>query len=300
MMNNPKIICFGEILWDVFPDKKVIGGAPLNVALRLHSQNISVSIISKLGNDASGQNALKYLNEEEFSTNGIQKDHTLKTGEVLVTLDQKGSASYTISQPVAWDGIEFNRDAQSLVENAEVFVFGSLACRERKSKETLFELLKLAKFSVFDVNLRPPFYTIEVIVQLLKKADFVKMNDDELQEIASTLNCPYTNLEETSEWFIKEMKLKGICITKGEKGAFLIFNNTTYHHPGYEVVVKDTVGAGDSFLATLIGGLFINKEHSQTVLTRACAVGSLVASKAGANCKLEDDELNALISKTKK
>ncbi len=299
MKNSPKIVCFGEILWDIFPNKKVIGGAPLNVALRLHSQGHSVGIISRIGDDENGTKALNYLKSEAFLLNDIQKDDTLKTGEVLVSLNEKGTASYEITKPVAWDAIEFSSLAKKLVKNAEIFIFGSLVCRGKVSRDTLLNLLKLSKFSVFDVNLRSPFYSIDLILQLAKESQFVKMNDEELQEIASNLHCPFSELKESAAWFMEKMNLKGICITLGEKGAFILYGDNFYSHNGFKIIVKDTVGAGDSFLATLIGELFFHKTAPQQALARACAVGSLVASKSGANCKLTENEIKEMLLETK-
>ena len=138
LVPNPDIVCFGEILWDIFPNKKVIGGAPLNVALRLHSQGHLVGIISRLGDDDNGKNALEYLKRENFPIEGIQIDDSLQTGEVLVSLNDQGSATYSITQPVAWDAIEYNSVTEELVKNAKVFLFGSLACRNNKEKRVLF------------------------------------------------------------------------------------------------------------------------------------------------------------------
>lgn len=299
MKSNPDIVCFGEILWDIFPTKKVIGGAPLNVALRLHSQGHSVAIISRLGNDDNGKNVIAYLKQERFPIEGIQIDNNLQSGEVLVSLNEHGSASYSITQPVAWDAIEYNSLAKELVKNSKVFLFGSLACRSKVSRDTLFKLMDTSHFSVFDVNLRAPFYTEELLLQLLEKSNFVKVNDEELDEIANMLQCPLVSLEEKASWWMRKMNLRGICVTKGEKGAFLFLEDEFYEHNGVKVSVEDTVGAGDSFLATLVGEIFITKTHPSMALKKACAVGALVASKAGANCKITEEEVQNLIRTTK-
>ena len=299
MKSNQDIVCFGEILWDIFPNKKVIGGAPLNVALRLHSQGHSVGIISRLGDDDNGKKVLEYLKRESFPIEGIQIDGSLQTGEVLVSLNDQGSATYSITQPVAWDAIEYNSVTEELVKNAKVFLFGSLACRNKVSRDSLYKLIDTSNFSIFDVNLRPPFYSEELLILLLEKSNFVKVNDEELEEIANMLQCPLVGLEEKASWLIRKMNLKGICVTKGEKGAFLFLENEFCEHKGVKVSVEDTVGAGDSFLATLVGEIFINKTHPSMALERACAVGALVASKAGANCKLSENEVQNLIRTSK-
>lgn len=297
--SNPEVVCYGEILWDVFPDKKVIGGAPFNVAQRLHSQGHSVSMISKIGKDELGKEVLDYLEKKQFPFTGIQQTSKFKTGEVLVTLNESGSASYYIEQPAAWDEISFTPEAEALVKKAQVFIYGSLACRNITSKETVFKLLENSNFSVFDVNLRPPFYTLELLLQLMERADFVKMNDEELVEITNQLGGPSLGLEDQALWLSQQMKLTGLCITKGANGAFLLFKDNFYFHKGFTVNVNDTVGAGDSFLATLIGELILKRNNPNNAIERACAVGALVASKKGANCELYESEIESLIGEIK-
>ncbi len=290
----PQIVCFGEILWDVFPDKKVIGGAPLNVALRLHSLGNSTAMISKIGNDAEGKKALEHLMNVGLIISGVQTDALLKTGEVLVTLDKKGSATYVITEPVAWDAIENTPEVTDLVKKADIFIFGSLISRRPKSRDTLMQLLKVSNFSVFDVNLRPPFYSLDLIVNLMRHADFVKMNDEELIEICRQLKCPFSELEASAKWLLSRENLKGLCITKGADGAFLIYGGQIYSHRGYKVKVMDTVGAGDSFLATLVSELLVRKSDPDRSLDLACGIGALVASKAGANCEISESERSLL------
>lgn len=292
----PDIVCFGEILWDVFPDKKVIGGAPLNVALRLHSLGNSTAMISKIGADSEGNKVMEYLTNVGLIVSEVQTDSLLKTGEVLVTLDNNGSATYMITEPVAWDRIELTPEGITLVKQAKIFIFGSLSARRGKSKETLLQLLSVSNFSVFDVNLRPPFYTVELITTLMQHADFIKMNDEELLEICKQLECPYTDLEKSATWLTVQENLKGLCITKGADGAFLIYQGEMYSHKGYKIKVVDTVGAGDSFLATLVSELLLKKADPGYALDMASRVGALVASKGGANCEISESELQLLPS----
>lgn len=289
------MVCFGEVLWDVFPDTKVIGGAPLNVALRLNSQGHNVSMISRLGKDEEGEKAFDYIDRMGLPTQGIQWDDTLATGEVLISINDKGSASYVITEPVAWDAIEPTDIVKSLVSEAYIFVFGSLVCRRPKSRDALKQLISLSNFSVFDVNLRPPFYSVELLQELMQQSNFVKLNDEELLEITNALGVQKSQLKERAEWVLARYDLEGLCVTKGAAGAFLFWEGRLYDHPGYSVKVKDTVGAGDSFLATLIGELFVKQQDPLSALDKACAVGALVASKAGANCTVMESELEMLI-----
>ena len=289
-----KVTCFGEVLWDVFPDRKNIGGAPLNVALRLNSFGIDTSIISKIGSDNNGENAIKYIQDNGLNPSTVQVDQQFETGVVDVKLDKKGSASYEIKYPVAWDKIEFTEEIIDVVKESDAFVFGSLACRDEVSRNTLFKLLERAPFKVFDANLRPPHYSFELLMQLMEKSDFIKLNDEELVEVCEYMNFKSADVNEMISHLSKETNTSSICVTKGGDGASLLWGNKFYDHSGYKVLVKDTVGAGDSFLASLIYKLLSN-ENPKSTLSFACAVGSLVASKEGANPILKKKEINKFL-----
>jgi len=293
-MNDINVICFGEILWDVYPDKRIIGGAPLNVALRLHSYGTEVKIISCIGTDENGKMVQDYLIENDLSQEFIQKHPTLKTGSVVITLDKKGSANYEISKPVAWDAIQLTTALIDAVKMAPFFVFGSLAARGSYNRITLDRLLEIAGTKIFDANLRQPHYDISMIYELMQKADFIKLNDEELEEICSVLGCREKDLESQINWLVQTTNTNSICITKGEDGAILYYKGNFYDHDGYKIKVKDTVGAGDSFLATLINELLVKENSPQVALAKACAVGALVASKEGANCIIDNEEIAGL------
>ena len=162
MKESISIICFGEVLFDIFPTHTKIGGAPLNVAFRLSTLGISTQIISRIGNDILGKQVLAFLEKNNIGTSAIQIDDTFCTGQVAVLINDKGSATYTINYPVAWDEIEVTPEAKKAVKNADAIVFGSLVCRNDTSYKTLLSLLKIAKNKVFDVNLRSPFYTDDI------------------------------------------------------------------------------------------------------------------------------------------
>jgi fructokinase len=283
--------CFGEILWDVFPTYRRIGGAPLNVALRLHSLGARVYMVSRLGNDLNGNTIDKHIGDQGLSTRFIQRDESLSTGSVDVHLDQDRTATYTIHKPVAWDAIDCSPEIMNAVKESDALIFGSLVCRSPQSKHSLEELIPVAKFRIFDLNLRPPHYDLDLIVSLMHRSDLIKMNDEELDEISSYLGLSVNSIQKRmvalSEYLKKDLS---ICVTKGAAGAELQHENRCYQNVGYPVSVADTVGAGDSFLATLSYNL-LNGTPPQKALDRACAMGSLVASREGANPKVEEQEI---------
>ena len=289
-----KIVCFGEVLWDVFPTHKTIGGAPLNVALRLKSFQNDISLISCLGDDTSGKE-LK-LELEKFSISYyLQTDKEYKTSTVAISLDKNGSASYLINQPCAWDNIQLNSELKSLVKSSEAFVFGSLVARSNTSRNTLIKLLPFSKFSVFDVNLRPPHYDLSSIQVLMNAANFIKFNDDEIIEISKSLGIQGESIEHTILYVATHTNTSTICVTLGEEGAILYYEKRFFYCNGYQVKVADTVGSGDSFLATLIDVL-LKRKDPQLAIDKACAVGAIVAKSRGANPMISKVEIDTIMN----
>ncbi len=286
----PHIVCFGEVLFDVFPNHTKIGGAPLNVALRLASLGIKTDIISKIGHDDLGLEIIAFMNENNVSSQHLQVDKTLETGQVLVNLDQNGSATYQIKYPVSWDKIEVTEAAKAIVCHCDAFVFGSLIGRDLTSYQTLLSLISFAKYKIFDVNLRAPFYEKNKLVELMHLADFLKFNDDELFEICEMLGSPYHSLEQNILFVAKHSNTAQICVTKGSHGAVLYQNNQFFYNSGFKVKVQDTVGSGDSFLAALLSQLLVTFDP-QAAINFACAVGAMVAQHEGANPKISAEEI---------
>jgi len=290
-----KIVCFGEVLWDVFPKHKKIGGAPLNVALRLQSFQNEVALISCLGDDKLGNELLLELQKHRISSLYIQKIKAYKTSTVAISLDKNGSASYFINHPCAWDNIQVNDKLNTLVKSSEAFIFGSLIARSNTSRNTLLKLLTFSKLSVFDVNLRPPHYDINSIQVLMNAANFIKFNDDELKEISMSLGYQSASIEQTILFIAKKTNTTSIAVTLGSKGAILFYEERFFYCKGYQVEVADTVGSGDSFLATLIDVLLKGKD-AQLAIDKACAVGALVAKNKGANPVISKVEIDAIMN----
>lgn len=292
MKTKRSVCCFGEVLWDLFPDGKQIGGAPLNVALRLSSFGVNTTIVSAVGKDALGNEALEFIDERGLTTLFIQQNE-LSTGNVPVVLDKNGSASYTIAKPVAWDQITYDKDSDHKISKVDALIYGSLACREQVTRTTLGRYLTKAHFKVFDINLRTPHYEKEVLFDLMNEADLIKFNDEELPLVCSMQTNTSNILEDQIRFIADATNTPTICVTLGNKGAILYMNNNFHRNEGYKVKVVDTVGAGDSFLAGLIYKL-LGKCSPEEALDFACAIGALVASKSGANAVFSLDELETI------
>lgn len=293
-----KAVCFGEVLWDVFGNEKKIGGAPLNVALRMKTLGCEVAVISCVGKDKDGEAIINQVKSLGLETNAIMQTENFATGLVNVTLNERGSASYEINYPSAWDKIVLNDLAEKLVAEADVLIYGSLVCRDEVSRQSLEELLQTKAYKVFDVNLRKPHYSYEILEQLMYSADFIKFNDEELLEISAAMQSPFTSLEDNMHFVAEKSKVTAMCVTKGKHGALLLWDGKLYENGGYPVEVADTVGAGDSFLAALITSLLTGKEP-QAAINFACAIGALVAAAPGANPEIPYSKIENLMLKTK-
>ncbi len=293
---NVNFVSYGEVLFDVFGEEKKIGGAPLNLASRIASFGFPTYIISAIGNDEDGKEIVNYVQENGLSTSGICTVEGQNTGLVQVFVNDRGSASYDITYPSAWDFVPLNETLKNIVKSADVFLFGSLVCRNEVSRNTLVELLKSndKMFKVFDVNLRPPYYSVSLIQELAQYADFIKMNDEELLEITRDMGFQSDDLYEGMKFLSEKLNIENICVTRGKHGSILLWKGVFTDHYGYTVQVEDTVGAGDSFLASLITQL-ISGSDIEKALDFASAVGAIVAGSKGANPKISDEMIAAMI-----
>lgn len=288
--DNPYIVCFGEVLWDIFPSGKVPGGAPMNVAYHLNQLGIKAEMISKVGQDELGKELLQFMQNKHITTNNVQIDEQYKTGTVNVLLDNPLEVKYIIKYPVAWDKIEPNYSNE--INAATHLVYGSLACRDKISRKTLLELFNKIEYKIFDINLRAPHFEKEVLEVLLNAANLVKMNQEELDIIHSW----YSDAAETIDkmLFLKnQFSLDKICVTRGAKGALFLDNNGLIENEGIPVKIADTVGSGDAFLAALIYKLLKNVPIKDA-LDFAGKLGAFVATKAGAVPTYHLSDLNEL------
>lgn len=280
MNNNFEVVCFGEVLWDILPSGAEPGGAPMNVAYHLHRQHKKTALITRIGEDAEGKKLLDLFKSKAISTEHFQIDKSNDTGKVYATRDDKGDMTYDIVKPSAWDFIQWEDAFEKLLSNAKYFVFGSLAARHEPSRQTLYQLLEAAPQKVFDINLRAPHYDKNVLVELLNKADLLKMNEEELAFVAPWFST-HNNMEDQMKVITDKLNLSMFVVTKGKHGALLYKDGAFVTHPGIQVQVADTVGSGDAFLAAVLANS-IDNMPAATILERAIQLGSFVATKRGA------------------
>lgn len=294
-LNNATLVCFGEVLWDLLPTGKVAGGAPMNVAYHANTFGLQAKMVSRIGADELGGELRLFLDGKGVSADLLQVDRALPTGVVKVSLDAAGTASYEIVQPAAWDAIQPFDRALDAVRNADLLVFGSLACRSETTKNTLLQLLELAPLRVFDVNLRTPFYSKELLAELLPKANIVKMNDEELDVIGGWFGAAGSE-EEKMEFLKNCFRLEALLVTRGARGAVLLNDSGLFTQTGFPVKVQDTIGSGDAFLGAFLSKMTAGATEDECLET-ACAAGAFVATKKGATPKYSPEEVFESFSK---
>lgn len=288
-MNN--ILVFGEILYDIYDDVAVIGGAPFNYSVqlsRLISKNDNLKFITALGKDDFSKDAFKFIENENIDSSLMQVLDNYETGKATVFMNENKIPDYIIHENVAWDNIEFNSDIEkALKEKYDLFYFNILSCRSEKSYNTLKNIFKNidSKYKVCDVTFRKNYYTKEKIKEALEFINILKVNDDELAIIKSLF---YPNLQNDNEILLKNLNkdfnIDYIFLTLGKSGASLFYNNQYIFKPSNKIKVVDTVGAGDSFCAALSYAI-LKKLDIKKVLDFASAVSEEMIQVKGGTAK---------------
>lgn len=277
------MICFGEALWDVLPRGIFLGGAPLNVAYHLSRHGIQVWPVSAVGRDFLGDEILRRTAGWGLARRFIARVAGRPTGTVQALLDARGAASYRIERDVAWDRIRVPRMCPRGVAPAAI-IYGSLALRERPNRvalERLFALWPEAQ-RVLDINLRAPFDRGEALACALRRAQFIKLNDEELGRLTGARVGTVRGLERAARAFARRQGVAHLCVTAGARGAGLWWEGRWQWEPGRRVTVRDTVGSGDAFLAALLAALWLRRELPPVALAKACRLGEFVAMNDGA------------------
>lgn len=278
----PVLIGLGEILWDVFPDGKQLGGAPLNFTHHGVQLGAEAYPVSAVGADADGVEIRQFLASKNLPDLHVQTDAAHPTGRVIVAL-QDGKPTYEILRDVAWDNIPFTPALAELADRADAACFGSLAQRNPVSRHAIhafLDAMRPGSLRIFDVNLRQAFYSREIIESSLRRANILKLSDEELPVLASMFNLP-GDVPSQLRCLHKLFGLQLVAYTRGAHGSLLLSANETSDHPGLPTQVVDTVGAGDSFTATLCMGLLLNLPLAE-INHRANEVAAFVCSQAGA------------------
>jgi len=287
------VACFGEVLWDTFPGEiKRAGGAPFNVAYHLNKMGINAYMISSVGEDTLGHELINKITAWNISTDGIQISTEHPTSQVIATIDEHHDAHYEIVENVAWDFIKALPADQEKLTMMDALVFGTLAARNQASRNTLFELIEASKFNIFDINLRPPHYSTELIEALLHKSHLAKFNKAELRMILDYLGKAYKDEIDSVRFIQEKFKIEEVIVSKGSRGALYVCADAVYDYPTISVQVKDTVGSGDSFLAGFIAKRLEKDTSAHDIMTNAVSLGAFVTSQEGACPEYDLEQFN--------
>jgi len=289
------IVGLGEILWDMLPDGKQLGGAPANFAYHAQALGGRGIVVSCIGDDELGKEIIRQLRELGLDRRYITVDKDHPTGTVEVQLDEKGVPNFTIHKNVAWDFIPLNPDLLNLARRTDAVCFGSLCQRSEKSRKTIQSFLTATRpdcLRVFDINLRQRYFDQEIIQTMLGLSNVLKLNDDELKVVANLLSINGSETDILSR-LTERYSLQLIALTRGTSGSRLYAQEENSNHPGFQVEVVDTVGAGDSFTAAMTLGLLHGKTLDR-INEYANRVASFVCSKSGATPKLPDSIIRTI------
>jgi fructokinase len=301
------VLGIGELLWDVLPTGAVLGGAPANFTVMAGRLGSHAAILSRIGRDDLGRQAVGILDPLPADTEYLQIDPEHETGRVTVEL-RDGQPSYVIHEPAAWDFMELNDDWVRLAERADAICFGSLAQRSLESRQTIQTLAAQACSTcvrVFDVNLRAPFYSGEVLQESLELATVIKLNDAEMPLVLGLLGLPAGEADDPAalrlgaERVLAEFPtLRMVAVTRGGSGSLLMTRDAWHEHPGIPTRVADTIGAGDAFTAALthylLRGAGLDIKGLATLNEAGNRWGAWVASQQGAMPALPEEELGRL------
>jgi fructokinase len=277
----------GELLWDLFPDGPRFGGAPVNFACHAAALGAQAHVVTSVGKDELGRKALEELHAHSVNADAVAVCDRAPTGTVQVAVDAAGKARFTFAPDVAWDHLPWS---EGLAQACDAVSFGTLAQRSTESRQTIQRFVGATRaeaLRVFDINLRPPFYTQEAICESLALANVLKLNDDELPILAEMCSAA-GNETEVLVRLARRFDLQLVALTRGPKGALLVRGSEISQAPGQPVIVTDTVGAGDAFTAALVLGLLRN-DPLELTNCRACAVAAYVCSQAGATPPLPEE-----------
>ena len=284
MNHMPTVVGLGEVLWDLLPSGRQLGGAPANFAYWSHALGNRAIVASRVGDDEPGREVRHSLLSRGITDQYLQADGANPTGTVKVELDVAGQPNFDIVFPVAWDFLEFTPAWKLLAQAADAVCFGSLAQRSADSRATILQFLESTRreaLRIFDVNLRQSFYSDEIIRESCMHANVVKLNHDELPGIRELLGMQANDSFGFCEEMAGEFDLQLICVTRGANGSLLSNGKSAHEHPGYQVHVKDTVGSGDAFTAALVSEYLRGRSLAEMNDT-ANRLGAWVASNAGA------------------
>jgi fructokinase len=284
-----QIVAVGEVLWDLLPSGKQLGGAPANFTYQCRSLGADARLVTRVGDDSLGREVLERFGQLGLATEHVQFDHELPTGTVEVALAPDGQPRFTIRENVAWDRIEADRASLERAAGADAICFGSLSQRCEPSRWAIHELVSTSRrecLRLFDVNLREPFIDRNVITGSLALANALKLNDQELADLAAMFGLS-SDARDSMSALAGRFELSLLALTRGAEGSLLLADGVWSEHPGLRATVSDTIGAGDSFAAALVVGRLAGRSLEE-INDHANQVAAFVCSQPGGTPTLPD------------
>ena len=272
MKENMTVVGIGEVLWDILPDGKKIGGAPANFAYHVSQFGLQSLVVSAIGDDALGQEIIGTFRNKGL--NSLISTVPYPTGTVQVELDMAGIPQYIIKEGVAWDYIPFTPELEALAHNTCAVCFGSLAQRSTVSRNTINRFIDTmpkdnGTLIVFDANLRQSFYSEDVLEQSMAQCNVLKINDEELPTVCRISGITESDPENQCRTLLNRYNLKILILTCGVNGSYIFTHDAKSFLATPQVKVADTVGAGDSFTAaftaSILSGLPVPVAHRKAV-----------------------------------
>jgi fructokinase len=294
-MMHERVVAIGEVLWDLLPSGRVMGGAPANFACLAKMLGAEVNLISRVGNDALGREVIERLGRAEIPSDTIGIDAELPTGTVSVELSADGQPRFTIHRNCAWDRIEVNDASASAAQRCDILCFGTLAQREEPSRRAIEQVIQAVRpetLRVLDINLRAPFFSRAIIERSLALANVLKLNDQELSIVVDLLGLSGQETVEQLAELANRYALRLIALTRGAAGSLLWSEGQCSEHPGIRVDVVDTVGAGDAFTATMAID-YLHRRDLDSINERANRVAAYVCTQPGAASDLPVELLSS-------
>lgn len=299
LQHHPSTITvgLGELIWDCLPGGKQLGGAPTNFAYVSRLLGNEAIVASRIGDDEMGREALERLSALGVSTEYLQIDREHPTGTVRVRIDEQGEASFAVNENSAWDYLEWTSQWEELSGRADLVCFGTLGQRHESARQTIIRFLEATRpnaLRIFDVNLRHTFFNVEMLERSLELATVVKLNQPELFTLGRMLEINAETEERMARHLLEKFRPELVAITRGARGSLLVSHDETIDHPGVRVQVKDTIGAGDAFIATL-AHYYLRRAPLLDISEAANRMGAWVATQEGATPTLGAQTLTRIL-----
>lgn len=283
------IVGLGELIWDMLPEGKQLGGAPANFAYISRLLGNDAAVASRVGCDDLGREASDRLARMGISKEYLQVDKIHPTGTVQVKIGEGGEARFAVNENSAWDYLEWTDEWEELAVSASAVCFGTLGQRNDQAREVILRFLRTNRTTtarIFDVNLRHSFFTPLMLTRSLELATIVKLSSEELSTVARMLEIDESSEEALAKNLIARFRLNLVAVTRGKEGSLLVTAEETFDHTGFQVQVKDTIGAGDAFAATL-AHYYLRGASLKVISEEANRMGAWIATQTGATPEVD-------------